>query len=249
MRTRPLVIGHRGNAGPAPANTLVGYEQAIDMGLDMIEVDVRVTCDGALVLIHDDPVDATTDGQGRVDSLTLDEIRGLDAGSWKSSEYAGQRVPTLTEALELARGRIRVSLDLKDERAIPRMAHAVRDAGVLDEVVVCGCDARRAGMVRQAEPRFSVTLNMDSDMEELAGRDYPRFMAAYIAQAVDASLAALNMSFRHVTPELVREAHLHCLPVWAWTVDDPADVQRVVAMGVDAVYSNWPKRVLEVLHS
>ena len=249
MRTRPLVIGHRGNAGPAPANTLVGYEQAINMGLDMIEVDVRVTSDGELVLIHDDKVDDTTNGQGRVDSMTLPEIRRLDAGSWKSGEYAGQRVPTLAEALELARGRIRVSLDLKDERAIPRMAHAVSDADMFDEVVVCGCDVRWAEAVRRVEPRFSITLNMDSDMKALADTDYARFTEAYIAQAADAGLAALNMSDRYITAELVREAHQHCLPVWAWTVDDPVDIRRVVAMGVDAIYSNWPERVLDVLRS
>ncbi len=247
MRTRPLVIGHRGNAGPAPANTLAGYREAIEMGLDMIEVDLQMTLDGEVVMLHDDIVDETTDGSGRVDSLTLAEIRKLDAGSWKSSLYRGERIPTLEETLELAKGRIHLSLDLKDTRVIPRMAQAVRDADMLDQVVVCGCDVQRASMVRDAEPRFTVVLNMDDKMNKLARNAPDQFTQAYIDLASQAHLAALNMNFRYITPELVYRAHLRGLPVWAWTVDSSRDIQALITIGVDAIYSNWPERVLKVL--
>lgn len=248
MRTRPLVIGHRGNAGPAPANTLAGFQEAIALGLDMIEIDLQVTRDGEIVLVHDDTVDHTTDATGRVDSMTLAEIRQLDAGSWKSPEYRGERVPTLAETLEFTKDQIHLSLDLKDVRAIQRMAELVRDANMMDQVVVCGCDVPRAKLVREVEPRFAVVLNMDDTMCELAKADPLQFIRAYPAHAAENQMAALNMQHGYITPELVRTAHLRGLPVWAWTVDELSDIRRLIQAGVDAIYSNWPKRVLKELN-
>jgi glycerophosphoryl diester phosphodiesterase len=108
-----VVIAHRGEHLRHPENTLPAFRAAIDIGADFIEVDVRTTADGRLVLMHDASVDARTDGHGQVSTLTFEEIRRLDAGIRMGKEFAGTRVPTFEEVLELARGRIGVYVDCK----------------------------------------------------------------------------------------------------------------------------------------
>lgn len=108
------IIAHRGSSADRPENTLAAYRRAIEAGADAIEIDLRLTKDGHLVSLHDDTLDRTTDGSGPVESITLAEVRKLDAGAWFGPEFKGERVPTFPEILKLARGRILVFLDLKD---------------------------------------------------------------------------------------------------------------------------------------
>ena len=114
------VAGHRGVARYYPENTLVGFEAAIELGCDMVENDVHMTKDGELVLMHDHRVDRTTDGEGLVSEMTLDEIKSLDAGSWKDVKFTGTRIPTLREFCELFRGcpDMLFNIELKDYPAM-----------------------------------------------------------------------------------------------------------------------------------
>ncbi len=248
MRTRPLAIAHRGNSGVAPANTLVAIRQAIDLGVDMIEIDVNLAKDRVPVLIHNNSVDETTNGAGLVSSFTLKELKTLDAGSWKDSQFADERIPTLAETLECARGKVHLSLDIKDESVIPNMIKTVQEADMKDDVVICGCYVSTAEKVRCYDDRLTIVLNVDSELGKLAKReDKSEFIREYIHQACYAHLSALNVSYKYVTEELIRRAHLKALPVWTWTVDNPEDMRRLIDMGVDAIYTNWPGRLLNVL--
>ena len=274
MRTRPLVIAHRGNSGVAPANTLIAFRQAIELGVDMIEIDVNLTKDvrgvyaeergaqslpsseakgrlrltGVPVLIHDESVENTTDGEGLVSSFTLEELKQLDAGSWKGKQFAGERIPTLAEALDVVKGQVHLSVDLKDERAIPAMVKVIQDTGMKDDVIICGCDVPTAQKIRHFDDQLSIVLNMDSELNELAEReDKSEFIREYVRKACYAHLSALNVSYKHVTEDLIKRAHLKALPVWTWTVDDEEDMRRLIDMGVDAIYTNWPERLLKIL--
>lgn len=109
------VVGHMGACADRPGNTLAGIRRAIEAEAHVAEVDVRTTRDGALVCVHDDTVDRTTDGKGRVSALTLAEVRKFDAGVKFDVKYRGERVPTLREVLELAKGKIGIMIDLKEE--------------------------------------------------------------------------------------------------------------------------------------
>jgi glycerophosphoryl diester phosphodiesterase len=246
-RTRPIVIAHRGNSGPAPACTMSAIRQAVDLGADMIELDVRISGDGVPVIIHNSTVDETTDGEGEVSFMSLAQLKELDAGSWKHKRYAGERIPTLTEVLEFCNGKVNLSLDLKDEAVIAAMIEAIQKADMLDNVVICGCCEPQARKIWEIEENLTVMLNTDSQLDELAKReDKSDFIRVFIQRACKARLAALNVNFRYVTHELIRRAHLRALPVWTWTVDDKADMERLIRMGVDAIYTNWPERLLEV---
>ena len=248
MRTRPLVIAHRGNSGVAPANTLIAFRQAIELQVDMIEIDVNLTQDGIPVLIHDESVEHTTNGKGSVSDFTLAELKQLDAGSWKAKQFAGERIPTLAEALEVAKGHVHLAVDLKNERAIPEMVKVIQDAGMKDDVVICGCDVPTAQKVRCFDDQLTIMLNMDDELNELAKRaDKSAFIHEYVRQACYVHLGALNVNYKHVNENLIKHAHLKALPVWTWTVDDEKDMRRLIDLGVDAIYTNWPERLLRIL--
>lgn len=228
---RPLVISHAACAGHAPENTLAGVRAALELGVDAIEVDVHVTADGIPVLMHDPTVDRTTNGRGSVASLTLEQIRALDAG--------GEPVPTLAEALELARSGALLIAEIKAPGIEGAVAEAVRRAGALAEVMVWSFFPHVLTAMREAEPRLPCALLLTgealarwSEMRELAVR-----------------LGAQGVSVFHQGLEapIVRGARRSALAVYAWTADSGPEIERLLALGVDGIVSNYPERVLAAL--
>ncbi len=140
----PRLVGHRGASEVAPENTLASFERARRDGADIVELDVRLTADGQVVAIHDDTVDRTTDGTGRVSAMTLAELRALDAGSWFGPDFAGEPIPTLTEVLDWAQGRVGLFLELKydrdgqppDPRLVPAVVRALEVRAMVEEVAL-----------------------------------------------------------------------------------------------------------------
>ncbi|HUR52628.1 MAG TPA: glycerophosphodiester phosphodiesterase family protein [Gemmataceae bacterium] len=132
------VIGHMGSCADRPGNTIVSLRRAIEAGAHVAEVDIRTTKDGVLVCLHDDTVDRTTDGKGKVAALTLGELKKLDAGVKFDAKFTGERVPTLRELLEVGKGKVAVMLDLKEdgEEYAKRIAAAVRVHGEPKRIVV-----------------------------------------------------------------------------------------------------------------
>ncbi len=118
--THTQLIAHRGNSGPSPENTRLAVEQAISIGVDMVEADVNLALNGDPVIIHNATLAETTNGKGRVDENSLAELKKLDAGSWKGPEFAGERILGLYDLLALARGRIPLNLDLKTHQSHSR---------------------------------------------------------------------------------------------------------------------------------
>jgi glycerophosphoryl diester phosphodiesterase len=248
MRTRPLVIAHGGNSCEAPQNSLTAFEQAVEIGVDAIELDVNRTRDGYPVIFHGPNLKKTTGVEGSIHDLTLKQARQLDVGSWKDAAFASERMLTLQEVLDFARGKVRLAVDLKTVDILPTIVQCIRDAGMVDDVVICGCSAIWAQKVRACDPRLSVGLNMDSAMVALAKQSPPSvFHQAYIREATSHYLSPLNISFKYVTGELVRVAHLRATQLWGWTVDDPEKMRELVEMGVDAIYTNFPQTLLEVV--
>ncbi len=250
MRKKPLVIGHRGNSSNAPANTIESIRQAIELGVDMIELDVRLSKDGIPVLIHNDTVDETTNGHGAVSSLSLAQLKELDAGSWKDKKYTNEKIPTLVEALEFAKGKVCLSLDLKDELAISPMIKDIHNTNMRDEVVICGCSEPQAKQIWDIDKSITVLFNTDSQLDKLAElEDKTEFIAMYVHRACKERFSVLNVSYKFVDEEFIYRAHLRGLSVWVWTVDDADEMKRLIYMGVDAIYSNFPGKLLEIRNS
>ena len=149
--TRPLLIGHRGYPALYPENTLASFEGAMQAGCDMIELDVTLTRDRKLVVIHDDTLDRTTTGKGPVRGHALAEIKALDAGSWFDARFAAERVPELSEVIRLTAGRCMLNIEIKEsafEADYPvdaiehQVVKLVKTSGALDRVIISSFDKR-----------------------------------------------------------------------------------------------------------
>lgn len=232
--TSPAVIAHRGDSGAAPENTLLAVAQALDLGADGVEIDVRRTADGALVLLHDAGPRRTTDGArvfparaaDPVEAFTLAELRRLDAGD-------GERVPLFAEVLDLVSGRARLLVEVKDPARYPGVEHAVAAAvAPVDGVVVQSFEHAPMRAIAGSVPVGLLTEDRPS----------PAFLrgAAGFAAQVNPWHAAVDAAF-------VAAVHDLGMATSVWTVDGAADVRRLAAAGVDAVITDVPGAVRGLL--
>ncbi|MEM8932124.1 MAG: glycerophosphodiester phosphodiesterase family protein [Acidobacteriota bacterium] len=248
---RPMMIAHRGFSGQAPENTLVAVRQAIEVGADMVEVDVTRTADGDVILLHDETLDRTTDGTGRALDTPFAMIRRLDAGSWFSPRYAGEPVPTLAELLELTRGKILVNIEIKGEAVTDTarggisqaVAELVAAHEMVDQVIVSSFDPRALAQLRDLAaagvvPRlvtgslYAIDLHQDQTPDEIAG---------------DVGASAFHIGVRHVHAEHVADAHEAGLLVAVYTVNRQRMMRHLLDLGVDAFFTDHPDRLLDVL--
>jgi glycerophosphoryl diester phosphodiesterase len=253
----PLVIGHRGCAGEAPENTLLSFQRALDQGAHVLESDLHLTRDGVPVLLHDDDLERTTEGRGRVAELSLAELRRLDAGYRFRGDGGtrfpfrgrGLRVPSLEEAFE-AFPEARFNLELKEAaeglaaRAVDLVLRGAREDRTL---LTAGDDApmavlraeiaRRGARVAQGACTGDVLELLRSGAE---GRP-PRSPA--MAYQIPAAFEGLPL----VTPKLVAHAHASGAQVHVWTVNEPAEMERLLDLGVDGLVTDFPGRLAALL--
>jgi len=231
-----LRIGHRGASTEAPENTIASFRRAVELGADGVELDLHRTRDGRFIVIHDDTLDRTTDGRGPVDALSFDELRRLDAGSWKDPAFAGERVPTLEEVVDALPARVAVFAELKAGSARAPgieddLARLLAERDLLGRVRVSSFDHRALARLRQLLPAVSTgALFVALPVDPVA-----------IARACGAQ--AIHPNFRYLTRDVVDEAHRAGLAVHAWTVNEPADIVAVRGLGVDGIMSDHPERL------
>ena len=239
-----LVIGHRGAMGYAPENTLISFEEAIRRGADLIEMDVQLSADGEVVVMHDSSVDRTTDGCGFVRDLPWKKIQSFDAGFWYGPDYAQQFVPSLADVLGRFRSRkttknhlLGFIVELKTVRGSGgSLADAVvavlgRD-GMTDRCCIISFDAVALQEVRAAHKTIPTGLLFSEDTEE--GR---------IVQAKAVGAQAIFPRKTWVTARGVAAAHKAGLSVSVWTANTKNEMKRMVTCGVDAVTTNFPDRL------
>jgi glycerophosphoryl diester phosphodiesterase len=224
--TDMICIGHRGASGHAPENTLAAFALAIKMGCPWVELDVYAV-DGTLLVIHDDTLERTTNGHGRVMDTSLATLRTLDAGG-------GQQIPTLAEVIELVDHRAGINIELKGEHTAAPVNALLTDylarGWQSDEFMISSFDHAELAL---ADPRYHRGALFHKKVSDYFQR----------TQALDAH--ALNLSIKLVTPELVAAAHKEGLLVYVYTVNTLKDIQRMREYGVDGVFSNYPDRVAQ----
>jgi glycerophosphoryl diester phosphodiesterase len=220
-----MIMGHRGAAALEPENTLRSIERAIHVGVDAVEIDVHLTRDKRLVVIHDDTVDRTTNGSGTVSSFSLEEIRRLDAGK-------GERIPTLQEVIDLVRGKVRLVVELKEKGTEGPVPASIRENGLLDDVYVISFWHRLVRAAKALEDRLKtgvllVGCPVDTSVATQAGAD------------------ALVMRYTFVDGEFVDLAHRDGLKVFVWNIDDPHLIAPYADMRVDGIGSNDPRILVD----
>jgi glycerophosphoryl diester phosphodiesterase len=237
---RPLVTSHAACKGHAPENTLAGIERAIALGADAVEIDVHCTSDRVPVLIHDELVDRTTDGTGSLHDMPLDVVRALDAGARQFvPRFQGERIPTLAEVIDLTKGKVLLQIEIKQPDIEAEVIARVREADAIADCETHSFHHRVVRRMREAEPRMAAALLSD-------GRrivDWGDFFGFAL------SLGAQGISMYHAfaTPEVVRQGQMRSLTFMTWTVDDEADMEKLIDAGVDSICSNFPDIVRRVV--
>ena len=231
-----LTIAHRGASGCRPENTLAAFERAAELGADMCELDVQLTSDGVLVVIHDDTVDRTTDGRGRVDAITFDALRRLDAGCrFGDGRFAGARIPTLDEVFAATRGRCGLNIELKAPGSERAVAPIIRRFDALTDSIVSSFEWDALARLGQIDPAIRLGY---------LGDKHPRRMLDATARA---HAFALCPEAGLVTADFCAEAHRRGLAVYTWTVDDEAAMKALAAAGVDGIMTNFPGRLRRLM--
>ena len=233
-----LRIAHRGAAGTRPELTRPAFERALEIGVDMIELDVQLTRDRRLVVLHDRELGRTVQGTGAVRERTLAELCALDAGAWFALEYAGTRVPSLDEVLDLTAGRAALNVEIKSpepdwETTAQAVIELLTARRRLDTTIVSSFDmgALRAVRERSAAARIGVLWH-SADLD-------PMWLLAEGLQA-----RSVHPQWSLIDVALVTHAHAHSLEVIAWTANDPAAIAALAALGVDGIISDYPERLV-----
>ncbi|HVG34096.1 MAG TPA: glycerophosphodiester phosphodiesterase [Pyrinomonadaceae bacterium] len=251
----PLVIAHRGGAGLWPENTLYAFERARRLGVDLIETDVHSTADGVLVVIHDSSLERTTDGNGRVNALSLGELKKLDAGYRWSPDGGrsfplrgrGITVPTLQEVFA-ALPEMRFNIEPKQEApslAAP-LCRMIREHGMSGRVMVGSFRASILEQFRQECPEVATSASTSEVSSFLA------LQRAGLVNAYSPAMQALQVpeyvgGLSVVTRSFVEAAHGRNLQVHVWTVNETQDMRRMLALGADGIMTDFPDRLMRVL--
>jgi glycerophosphoryl diester phosphodiesterase len=236
------VVAHRGSSGSAPENTLAAFRQAARAGVDMIELDVRFTADWHLVVFHDRRLGRTAMASGPVWTKTLAELRSLDAGSWFSRRYSGEKVPTLHEVFRAVPRRVGINVEVKTD-GDPR-----RKAGVEDLVLdaIRSEAAERDILVSSFNHTLIRNLHKRAPHLRLGAlympvRDLPRSPSALARRL---GVAAFICSRSQLRRRFVRNGHRHGVSILVYGVNTPRHLARAWRFGVDAVMTDYPEKVL-----
>jgi len=215
-----IKIAHRGASAYEPENTLRSFERAIELKADMIELDVRQSIDGHLVVMHDDTVDRTTDSTGLVSLKTLSELKELNAGK-------GEKIPTLDEVIELGRDRAKLVIELKENGCEDKVVDLIHKNNLTDEVFIVSFKPNRLKMIKELEPNLKTGLIIFASIDPVR-----------LAKNCGADVVAPFRWF--ITKGLVERARRNGLYTFTWTVDDTLKAHGLRNKGVSGIVTNKP---------
>lgn len=234
-------VAHRGATAYAPENTIAAFDLAVEMKADYIEIDVQRSKDGALVLIHDTTVDRTTDGTGKVGDLTLEQLRSLDAGSWKGDQYKGEPIPTFEEILDRYRGKVGILIELKAPELYPGIEKQVADALKArnlnkpqnEKIIIQSFNFESMKKTNELLPKVPIGVLTSSRLHTT-----PEALQEFSTYA-----DWFNPSYGIVTEDLVNQVHSLGMKIGSWTVRSQEAADFLFEMKVDAIITDYPDYV------
>lgn len=238
----PRIIAHRGARGHAPENTHAAFNLAYRMGADGIELDVQCCASGEVVVIHDETVDRTSDGTGAVAALPLSRLREFDFGGFRGPAFVGERIPTLAEVIESLPARAVINIEIKNKGTRTNgeeagVADLLRRADLYDRAIVSSFNPFVLRRMRRIDPRVPIAYLYEAKS--------PLFLRPLPVRTL-LRPQALHPDFRVVTRRMVLAAHRRGYAVNTWTVNDPADLARMIACGVDSIITDYPDRLVAI---
>lgn len=223
------VVGHRGAAAVQPENTIAGFEYAIDLGCEYVETDVHLCKDGHLVIIHDETVDRTTNGSGRVADMTLAELRALDAGE-------GRQIPLLQEVLDVVRNRATLLCELKGPYTPDPVVRMVLENGMADQIIFTSFHFGRLARVKQIDARLKIGATFGDPPPDA------------IEQSLALGAETVGIHHQKMTEHFVIRARQLGVNLRAWNPDSVEDIQPMINLQPTGISSNRPDRVIEMLN-
>ncbi|WP_313429714.1 glycerophosphodiester phosphodiesterase [Siminovitchia terrae] len=253
-----IFIAHRGASGHAPEHTIEAYKQAKDLGADYIEIDLQMTKDGHLVALHDETVDRTTNGTGQVSEMTLEEIKRLDAGTWFNEEnpdnaqesYKGEQIPTLKEVFEEFGHEVNYYIETKKPERKDQMENAL--VSLLDEYGFLEKSVDPSKIVIQSSNAESLKkineLNKSIPLIQLQNREQVEEMDSQEKfEKISTYAVGLGPYFKAIDKEYVKNAKKTGLLVHPYTPDEPFEISKLKAWGVNGVFTNYAESYVEAI--
>jgi glycerophosphoryl diester phosphodiesterase len=246
----PIVVAHRGASGYAPENTMAAIKKAITMGVDMIEIDVQLSKDKEVVLMHDLTVDRTTNGKGKVRDLYLEEIKKLDAGKWFSSEFSGEKVPTLEEVIQAINGQCKLLIEVKRVKSKKleienKIVQLINKYNAYNWCIVQSFETQVIKNIQELDKSIEchklVTMNISVLPLHIDSRIKTGTIYKY------KTVQSINPYFKMLNKRKVNKIHSRGQKIITWTVNEPEDMKRMIEMGVDGIITNYPDRLIQLL--
>ena len=247
------IIAHKGAAGTAPENTIASFQAALDIGVDMIELDVRQTKDEEIIVFHDQYLDRTTNGAGNVHEYTLEQLKQLDAGSWFSSEFSGQKIPTLKEVLDLVNGRCQVLIEIKHMEH----PHYHDFSDKLVDIIRLEENGFDWVLLQSYEDKYLEEAQIYDDRIQinkmLIGEDSTPLLAFYIETKLrlghgdsNENLKTLNPEFSTLSPRRIFRMHSRGFKVFTYSVNSREEMIKMLNMGVDGIITDFPSELVKI---
>lgn len=252
VNAKPLVIAHRGGAGLWPENTLFALQEAVKLGADLSEIDIHMTRDGVLVAIHDNSVDRTTNSKGLVQDLTFAELKKLDAGyRWTNDEgrtfpfrNQGIKIPSLNEIfVALPKQPISIEIKQNDPPIIATLRELINQHEKTKQVLVSAFNSRTMKVVRRLCPNIA-TAGTQAEMD-----CFSKLSKLFLTRPFLLSAMALEVPYEMVTAHFVKAAHKKNIRVDVWTVNEIEEMEKLLALGVDGILTDFPDRMLNLVNS
>ena len=254
LEPMPRVIAHRGDSRNYPENTLPAFESAVRMGIDVVETDIHLTKDGVLVIWHDPTLERNTDGSGRIEDHTLEELRRFDAGytftqdGGKTFHFRGKgvRICTLAEALEHCPGqRFNIDLKTKCPEIVDEFIKVIREHDAVDRVVGASFHLSNLKRLRRLAPDFLTSVTT-AEVVPLLFRQKTHTLPKAFKRKIIFQIPMAAGPVKVVTPAFVKAMHQRGAVVMVWTINDEETMRRLFAMGVDSVMTDDPALVIKV---
>jgi glycerophosphoryl diester phosphodiesterase len=212
--------------------------RAIELRVEMIEFDVHLSRDEALIIIHDATVNRTSNGSGKISQLTLPEIKKLDAGAWFKEEFKGQRFPTLRETLDLLGGKVRLNIHIKaydeDRERIVKLTIVELERRKLLQEAFVASDQKSIELAKRIQPSLEI-CNLSTEPKQ-----------SYVSRSLAVGCRILQPGNKQVDSGFVADAHRHGMEVNPFYADDPQEMRRLIECGVDGILTNFPDRLLDL---
>ncbi|MGL6065411.1 MAG: glycerophosphodiester phosphodiesterase [Fusobacteriaceae bacterium] len=230
-----FVFAHRGASALSPENTLVAFKKAIELGAKGIELDVQLSKDGVVMVMHDDTLDRTTNGKGRLEKFNLEELKKLDSGFWYDKSYCEEKIPTLEEVIKILPENVRLNIEFKpDKKNVSKIAQEVYKIleryNCSEQVIISSFYHHSLLEYRKLDENIQMGMLFEYDIINIF---------EYIKKS-GINPVSINISKDYIDENLIKEAHENNLKIAIYTVNEYNEAMELKKIGIDEIFSNYP---------